>query len=380
VTVLRPAFADGAILAAADLSSLEDTGRDRDARHARCLHAPGVCRGMDLTTQDRTTAGGAAYQDVTLAPGFAVDGTGRELVLAGALPLSPDRFLGDNPNPTTEPGDVVSVWHPVFVRGVDSDVPSAGGVTGCQAAGGSARVGEDVEVEFGRPGDTSAGQPEPAPDAGPGDGSWRVLVGFVRFNTQLQRFAAAAAQADGVRADVAGARAGVVAAPGSRVEVRGGPAPDSGVPAIVVDAADGGSLVYGRHDGTGGFAPLLTVDAAGNLTVSGTLKGTLTGGTVRMTGGTTFDGTVLPLPAGVTADDIDSGDVDVVIQVTPRLPDPAAAPLGKDLYLPVECRVDADRRVYCTGRWFGLSPGAADPPVAGACDYLVLVAVSGGGA
>jgi hypothetical protein len=144
----------------------------------------------------------------------------------------------------------------------------------------------------------------------------------------------------------------------------------------VVDAASGGSLVYGRHDGTGGFAPLLSVDAAGNLTVPGTLSGKLAAGAVQLAGGVAYDGTVLPLPAGVDAATVDSGGVEVLVHVTPRLPDPVTSPGA--VFLPIECRVDADRRVHCAGSWF--HAGTVDPPVAAACDYLVLVTVPGGGA
>jgi hypothetical protein len=378
VSVLRPVFSDGAILAAADLASLGDTGRDRDARHARHLHTPGISRGMQLTTQDRTTAAGAAYKDVTLTPGYAVDGTGRELVLADPLPLSPDQFLADNPNPITEPGQTLTVWHPVFVHGVDDDVAAAAGITGCQAGGGSRRVGEDVDVEFGRPGDAGTAQATPAPDAGPGDGTWRVLAGFVRLDTAITRFTAVTTVADGITADASGARAALVAAPGTRVEVRAGESPDAGVPALVVDAAAGGSLVYGRHDGTGGFAPLLSVDAAGNLTVPGTLSGKLAAGTVLLAGGIASDGTVLPLPVGVDAGTVGSGGVEVLVHVTPRLPDPAGAPTAGAVFLPVECRVDADRRVHCAGRWF--AGATLDPPVPASCDYVVLVTVPEGSA
>ena len=96
----RPVFVDGAILAAADLSALEATARDRDARHARHLHTPGVAAGLELRQRSRERPPASrAYVDVTLTAGYAVDGTGRELVLAADEQLSPDRFLGDNPNP-----------------------------------------------------------------------------------------------------------------------------------------------------------------------------------------------------------------------------------------------------------------------------------------
>ncbi len=213
MTTARPVFVDGAILAAADLSGLESTARDRDARHARHLHTPGVCAGLELVTEDRQTTAGAEYVDVTLTAGYAVDGTGRELVLDADQQLSPDRFLADNPNPAAEAGETFSVWHPVFVRGLDSSVPGAPQPTVC-ATGGRAGVEEIVEVEFGRPGDTDLDQPVPAPDAGPGDGAWRVLVGFVRLDTAITRFHEVGTSVDGLTVSGAGAKASLVAGTG----------------------------------------------------------------------------------------------------------------------------------------------------------------------
>ena len=53
-----------------------------------------------------STGRARAYVDVTLTAGYAVDGTGRELVLAEDRQLSPDRFTADNPDRPTryEPG------------------------------------------------------------------------------------------------------------------------------------------------------------------------------------------------------------------------------------------------------------------------------------
>jgi hypothetical protein len=373
MTIARPVFTDGSILAAADLATLDSNSRDRDARHARHLHTPGVASGLDLIPQPRATTGGAAYIDLTLRAGYAVDGTGRELVVAGDLPLSTDRFLSDNPNPTLETGETFTVWHPVFIRGVDTTLTQTTPAQGCQDSGGAARVGEDVVVEFGRPGDASAAQQPPGPDAGPGDGSWRVLVGFVRFDPTLDNFVASAASADGVGVTRAGAWAALVAGQAGRVEVRSRPAADAGVPALLLDADAGGSLVFGTHSGSGTVAPLFKVDSAGNLEVQGALKGKATAGTVRVVGGTAFDGTVLPLPAGVDQATVDSGGLELILQVTPRLPAPSVGAM----FIPAECRVDADRRVHCWGRW--LTPvGPAQSTAAAACDYLVVAAVPGG--
>jgi hypothetical protein len=380
VTPLRPLFTDGAILGAADLTTLSTLDRDRDARHGRHLHTPGVAVGLELTSADNQTAAGAAFLDVTLTPGFAIDGTGRELVAAEALPVSADRFLGEIPNPVKQPGSDITVWYPVFVHGLDAEVAATNGQLGCQAATGPTRVAEDVEVEFGRPGDASVEQPVPAPDAGPGDGSWRVLVGFVQLDTSIGKFVEIAAEADGVRVPGAGARAGLVAGQTGRVEVRAVPATTAGVPAVVLDDDEGGSLVFGLHNGTGSIAPLMTVDASGNLVVTGTLKGVQTAGAVLVASGVAFDGVVLPLPTGADPDAIASGGLTLSVLLTPRHPAPDSAPSPGQRFVPAECRIDDDRRVHCWGTWF--PPGATGTPqdVSSACDYIVLVSVEQGGA
>jgi len=288
---------------------------------------------------------------------------------------SADQFTGDIPNPVTQPSSNVSVWYPVFIHGLDAPVVSTNGKTGCEGGGGPTRMAEDVEVEFGRPGDATLEQTAPAPDAGPGTGTWRVLVGFVQFDTSINRFVGASTSADGVTVPTAGVRAGLVAGQTGRVEIRPRPAAASGVPAVVVDADKGGSLLFGLHSGTGGIDPLMTVDASGNLTVKGTLAGTQTAGTVRVLSGTASDGVVLPLPAGTDQQAIEDGTLEVSILLTPRYPDP---PQQGDRFIPAECRVDGDRRVHCWGTRF-VPGGAWQADVPLSCDYLVLVSVVQGG-
>ena len=371
----RPLFADGAILGAGDLTALEQLDRDRDARATRHLHTPGVAIGLGL--DKATPPGQTGFVEVTLQPGYAIDGTGRELVVPAAVALSPDQFAGDITNPVTQPAphSNLTVWYPVFIHGLDAPVIATNGKTGCEGGGGPTRIAEDVEIEFGRPGDATLEQTAPAPDAGPGTGTWRVLVGFVQFNTSINQFVDAQPIADGVRVPTAGVRAGLVAGQSGRVEIRPQPTAASGVPAVVVDADKGGSLLFGLHTGTGAVDPLMTVDASGNLTVKGTLAGTQTAGTVRVLSGTASDGAVLPLPAGTDQQAVDDGTLEVSILVTPRYPDP---PQLGDRFIPAECRVDSDRRVHCWGTRF--VPGGAwqgDVPLS--CDYLVLVSVAQGG-
>ena len=373
MTAARPVFVDGEVLAAADLTSMEVTARDRDARHARHLHTPGVAAGLRLVKIDRKTTANQKYVDVTLTAGYAVDGTGRELVLAADEQLSPDRFLSDNPNPPLEPGETFSVWHPVFVRGFDAPATGPAQATTCATGGGRSTVEELVEVEFGRPGDTDRDQPVPPPDAGPGDGAWRVLVGFVRLDTSINRFSDAGDTADGLTASGAGARAALVAAPAGRLELRAGSDPTAGVPAVLLDAGSGG-LSFGTHDGSGAITPLVEVDSAGNLTAKGVVSGVQTAGSVRVAAGTTSDGLVLPLPAGVDQATVDSGGLVVSIMLTPTLPPLSGAP-ANSVFVPTVCAVDTDRRVSCRGRWVNPVAGTLGAEQTISCDYLVLVSV-----
>jgi hypothetical protein len=379
---VRPVFSDGSILGADDLTALGQLDRDRDARHARHLHTPGIAAGLELTTEESVTTSDATYVEVTLQPGYAVDGTGRELVVAAPLPVSHDRFLGDVPNPVEDTSLTnTTVWYPVFVRGLDAALATSNGQIGCQTGSGPRRIAEDVEIEFGRPGDANAEQSPPAPDAGPGNGSWRVLVGFVRLNTDIDRFIEVTTIADGIGVPTAGARAGLVAGRDGRVEIRPRPAAAAGVPAVVLDAEKGGSLVFGLHDGAGAVSPLLSVDASGNLAVSGTIDGVQTAGSVLVVSGSAFDGTVLPLPAGADQDAIESGDLELSVLVYPRHQAPLSASYQR--FIPAECRVDENRRVHCWGTWFDptVTPSATNVAhVSSSCDYLVLVSVPKGGA
>jgi len=378
MSVARPVFSDGAILSADDLSTLETEGRGRDARHSRHLHLPGVGAGLRLHEEPRALTTGPAYVEITLLSGYAVDGTGRELVVAADMPLSPDRFQQQNLSPPTEPGQTVTVWHPVFVRGRDTVAARSTAMLGCQGSSGGGRIAEEVEIEFGRPGDASASQPVPAPDAGPGDGTWRVLVGFVRFDTAIGQFVKSGSSADGVSVSGAGARAALVAGQFGKVELRGQAEADSGVPALVLGSEPAPGLVFGTHSGSGAVSPLMSVDASGNLEIQGALKAKGTAGSVRVVGGTAYDGTVLPLPAEVDQATVDSGGIELVTSISPRLPPPGSSPSGTgELFLPAECRIDSARRVHCWGHWLDPTTGNTTM-TAISCDYVVLAAVPGG--
>jgi hypothetical protein len=383
MTVVRPTFLDGGILAAQDLTALESTARDRAARHARHLHTPGVAEGLALTGTKGSTAAGQSYVDVTLTAGYAVDGTGRELVLDADQQLSPDRFTADNPDPQPDPDDPQPTsgstpWHPVFVVGVDGALAGAAARGSCAHAPGGGGVEELLDVVFGLPGDSDRDQVPPPAAAGQGTGAWRVLVGYVKYDVDLDRFSDVSPDAGGQSVTGAGARASLVAGTG-RVELRAGGSPAAGTTALLVDGSGGGTLTFGAYGGSGAISPLLTVDKAGNVKAKGTITGVQTVGSVRVATGVVSDGTVVPLPDGVDQAAVDAGELVASVLVTPLLPDPATAPNATSVFVHQVCEVDADRRVSCRGVWFDSTSAVAPVSVAASCRFLVLVTVAEGG-
>ena len=173
---------------------------------------------------------------------------------------------------------------------------------------------------------------------------WLVPLGFVQWIPAIEQFRAVAKKANNVSVRYAGAMADEVAARDGRVEVRSRVTPALGTPAAVVDEQDGGRLVFGLHDGAGNVTPLLTVNGQGDVKAEGTI-GLLTSGSVMVQSGQATDGMILPLPEGVTQEQVDKGQVLLHFTVTPHLP-PSAAPTGKFAWVPKERLVDADRRVH----------------------------------
>ena len=101
----RPAFFEGQVLAAADLTSAVEYGRAETARHDRYLHDWGIADGLELTSVAKTDTAGK-YVEVTLQPGMAIDGTGREIVVPAPVRLSETDFAqvnGASPQDRTRP-------------------------------------------------------------------------------------------------------------------------------------------------------------------------------------------------------------------------------------------------------------------------------------
>jgi hypothetical protein len=121
--------------------------------------------------------------------------------------------------------------------------------------------------------------------------------------------------------------------------------------------------------------PVFTVNSKGDVIAEGKILGAIAGG-VQIESGVITDGLDVPLPAGITQEQVESGEASLQIQVQPRFQQPASMPpLAAGEYWiqqPLDCRV-VGRRVVCLVRW--TATGAAPPPalvLPGVCDYVVM--------
>jgi hypothetical protein len=373
--VQRPAFFEGQVIAAADLTGTVDHARVRDARHDRYLHEWGIAEGLSLTAEPQTDpATNARFVTVTLQPGMAIDGTGREIVVPEPVTLQEAQFQEVN---GADRDDEI-VLYPVFLAGLDRDpVPTSPVPDRCGANGQRSRVDESYQILCGRLGDERlvADQQPPPVDAGPGDGSepWLILLGYVTW--AADRFQSVAVSANGVGIRYAGVRADTVAARSGTLALRSALAAAEGGPVVTLDAAAG--LAFGLYKGDGSVDELLTVSTRGDVTVRGNIAIGQTGGTVTAVSGVATDGVILPLPAGVTADQVADGRVALHTLVSARLataPDPPNG--GVWMTAPFDCTVDSQRRVRCRLRKVRVDsaqPDWHDQPAA--VDFVVLATV-----
>jgi hypothetical protein len=371
---LRPEFHEGQVLAAADLAATVTYARAAAVRHARLSHDWGIADGLALTTENRTDPGtGARYVEVSVRAGLAVDGTGREIVVPAPVVLSEADFEAVNgaDRPTTEP-------YPVFLTAVDRARPATG-LASCAGSAGPARVEESFQLLFKRLGDERlvADQQPPGVNAAPATPPvpWLVLLGFVQWTDG--HFTRAVPAARGVGPRYAGVRADTVSARSGELSLRTRPVAGEGEPALVLSGSDAPTLVYGLYQGTGTVDPLMTVESNGNLTIAGSFSGQISAGSVLATSGSATDGMVLPLPSGVTPEEVADGRVSLHVYVTPRTP-----PSASGLTVPAEATVDSVRRVRCRLRSYDPGAGPAVVERSGAVDFLVLATVaatSGGG-
>ncbi|MEU3412094.1 MULTISPECIES: hypothetical protein [unclassified Streptomyces] len=373
---LRPAFHEGQVLAAADLSATVEYARGTAARHARHLHDWGIAEGLGLVTGGRTDPlTNARYTEVSVAPGIAVDGTGREVVLTEPVVLRESDFEEVNgaDQPTDEP-------YPVFLTAADREPARAPGPLSCAGGATGTRVEESYQILFGRLGDERLADEQRPPATGtpPADppARWLVLLGYVRWTDG--HFSGVETKARGVGVRFAGVRADTVSASSGALTLRTGPAAQEGEPALVLSGGDRPSLVFGLYQGSGTVAPLMTLAANGNLAIEGSFSGRMPVGSTLVASGTATDGMLLPLPSGITPEQIADGRVVIHVHLTARIPptDTRSTLVGA-----VEAAVDGDRRVRCRTRACDIATAkVVERP--GAVDFLVLatvVATNGGG-
>ncbi|MCG0288579.1 hypothetical protein [Streptomyces sp. PSAA01] len=378
---LRPAFHESQVLAAADLSATVEYARGRDARHARYLHEWGIVEGLGLVAEPRTDPlTNARYTEVSVAAGIAVDGTGREVVVTDPAVLRESDF--EEVNGAYQPTDELkNEPYPVFLTSADREPAQPAGPVSCSGSATKTRVEESYQLLFGRLGDERlvAEQQPPAVGDPPADppARWLVLLGYVHWTDG--HFSGVETTARGVAVRYAGVRADTVSARSGTLTLRTGTEAQEGKPALVVSGGDTPNLVFGLYQGSGTVAPLMTVAANGNLTIEGSFSGRMPAGSTLVTSGTATDGMLLPLPSGITPEQIADGRVVIHTQLTPRTP---PLPDGA-LYSPVEATVDGDRRVRCRVRLHNpLVTPAKVVEQPGAVDFLVVATVpatNGGG-
>jgi hypothetical protein len=387
--IQRPIFNDGQILNAVDLEATVDYARDQQARHERYLHSWGIGYGFDLAKTPRTTAAGTSYVEVTVRAGLAVDGRGRQVVLASDQFLDPATFKSAQVyNPASR-----DPWYPVYVRGLLPQPVTQTSLTGaCGGANLPTRETEGVQFIF-RPPGPSSNSDSPYATPAPGDPTdpptsvqpWDILIGFVQWDGTSQ-FTDAQTHND---AGITRRRAGVQA---ERVEAHDGSLTLQTSSAatklmVVLQEKAGntpGSLTFGGDDGQGGVKKLLHVDDQGNLSVQGKITSNtpLPPGSILVQSGIATDGVILPLPSGVQEDAVTAGHVLLHIEVVPILLDitqmtgVSPAPFAA---FPLQCFVDQDRRVNCLVRAAAFASSATGPSIvttdaAGTCRYTLIAA------
>lgn len=364
-----PIYYEDQILGAADLNAAVDLSTGQMARHERYLHTWGIAHGLQLQAASKQTPNNDTYVDVTCTAGVAIDGWGREIVVAEDELLSSASFAQANVF-------VKDLFHPVFLAGIDENAAVQPLSIGSCFNAQTSRRRQSFVIEFGRPGSQfDTNDNEPSVLDGPGPGGWKILLGYVMYDATLARFTAVADVDQGVGRRYAGVQADEVVARSGKVVVRSRPADRPSAPVLALDEANGGSLVFGLQDGSGGLTPLLTVDAKGNLDAAGTV-----GTAVISASGIVSDGMLVPLPGTLTEQKVAQEKIALHIHLSPfflpELPNPPASGFSWLMY-PRECRVVDGRRVKCRVTWQPFGGTAPPPPVdqPGVCSYMILAYV-----
>jgi hypothetical protein len=369
----RPVFFESQILGAADLTGGVEYHRGQAARHNRYLHLWGIADG--LIAEATKASDGGDYVDIWIEPGMAIDSSGREIVLTERTKLDENDFTRLQvvlPDP--------DAYYPVFLVGRDEPAPIQPFSIGACNTSQPTRKLEGIEITYGRPieaQDLDAQLPSVISD-GPANRASRVLLGYVQWNSTLSKFKSWSDESLGVGRRYAGVKADVVSARGkSLVLMAEGDSPST-KPAIGLGGKDPNVMFgFGVLTEQGSVKPLFSISPKGDVRAEGTISGAVKPDTVQIQSGVISDGVTVPLPPGITEEQVTGGKVTLHIQLTPTAPG-GLAPSNAANWIssPLECGLDGTtRRVLCRFRWF--RPGGAtviDLP--GTCNYVVIASVA----
>lgn len=365
----RPVFFENQILGAADLTAAVDLGRGQQARHNRYLHLWGIAAGLELTGEKDPDRDG--FVKIKLSAGVAIDGTGREIIVPEPEELSETQFSQTG----ISSGRSEDELYPVFLVGRDQKATQAPLSMGSCTSPEASRVAESYEIRFDRPGqERNLDEQSGVGFAnGPGNGSWQVLLGFVKWKdgfTGLQPD-----NNSGISRRFAGVQADVVAAHSGSLQLRTQTKSQDKKPALVLDETGDGRLQFGSLNAEGKLNAVFTVNAKGDLRVEGKISSPIAPGSVQVQSGIVMDGLLLPLPPDIDPADIDSGKLMLHVHLTPLATQEFAPGPPDHAVAPVECFVDSDRRVNCRLHWTPISGTSSSVTTAGFCNYLVMVSV-----
>jgi hypothetical protein len=383
--IAYPQFVEGQTLSASDLNLTVDLPQSRVDRHERMLHSWGIAQGLKLVPSPLTTSKGQNFVQITLTAGMAIDPFGRQVVVPKDFVL---RYQDFAEQVVVSPQASLSTDYPVFITYQETDVSGQGVDPGlCNGAQASSRE-EGYEVTFGAAGDEIGANDPPSaavsvdPDRSSLSG-FPILIGFVNWDASIPRFTARKADAPfPVPLRYVGVRADEVAAQSRTLTLRNDSLATSGETALQLQSTAGGSVLrYGGFDpSTGVVNPVFfSVDSQGNLTTNGTISGALTTGALLVGSGAITHGIKIPLPSGVTEDQVTSGKATVYTHLSVRYdlaspPSPTAGASGVP-WIPAlrELFVDDDRRVHCIVEWIDSNNNLPKKVRLGACEYVILV-------
>lgn len=365
----RPIFSEGEILRAQDLNTAIDQARLRAARHARHQHRWGIVQGLKL-------AGDKG--ELTISPGVAIDFRGREILLPLQERISPQAFPFHG---MAKEEDLF----PVFLIAVDEELPADSFVGRCGGVTGP-RKRDSYEIliqryreaqEWDAPDEDLLVTDGPAPL--PGQSRLpRVLLGFIKWDVENQRFSEEIVLDDAnYPRRFAGPRGNAWESHEAQTLVMLGPTPKGAQDALTLQVLKAGKaqrLARFDRDGNLYIAGELRLEKTGQTTTP-TEPGQTTGDGTRVVSGVASDGTRLPLPAGVTEEDLEHERYLLHIFVRP-----VGLSSGNGATA-IECQVDEDRRVRCLIRELSGTTDSASgettglkllAPKASSVEYLVI--------